>query len=263
MTRKNSFLLFLSACIPGCGQMYQGYMKRGVSLMSLFALILGLASWLYFGQLALALPVLWLYSFFDTYNLRRALENDEAEPDAYPLGLSGMDQEQLSRLLAKRHSLVGWALVLLGLYGFWQIAANYFSRFLSELFGVDLYWFTSLQLPQLALFLLVIALGVWFIRGPKRRRGNGDFTGFTPPSGETGEQVPAPEDSGSCGADADASNDPAPSNAGADNSPEYRAVSDAVSCILQGGEAGGRESGAGGDERGKADGQEDARHDGE
>jgi TM2 domain-containing membrane protein YozV len=84
MSRKNPFLLFLSACIPGCGQMYQGYMKRGVSIMSTFALIIGLSTWLYFGQLALALPVLWLYSFFDTYNLRRALQNGTAAPDAYP-----------------------------------------------------------------------------------------------------------------------------------------------------------------------------------
>lgn len=225
MTRKNPFLLFLSACIPGCGQMYQGYMKRGVSLMSLFAVILGLATWLYFGQLALALPVLWLYSFFDAYNLRRALESGEAEPDAYPLSLSGMDQERFSRLLAKRHSLVGWALVLLGLYGVWQVAAHYFSGFLSALFGVDFYWIASYQLPRLALFLLVIALGVWFIRGPKRPAGDA-FTDFTPPPG--GERA-------------------SPCGEPSANAPEYRAVSDAVSRILAGDETAGAEAGESGD----------------
>ena len=30
MKRKHGFLLFIAACIPGCGEMYQGYMKRGI-----------------------------------------------------------------------------------------------------------------------------------------------------------------------------------------------------------------------------------------
>ena len=192
MTRKNPFLLFLSACIPGCGQMYQGYMKRGVSLMSAFALITGVAAWLYFGQLALALPVLWLYAFFDTYSLRRALENGTEEPDAYLFGLSGVDKEQLCRLLDKRHSLIGWALVLLGLYGLWQAAAHYFSDFLSNIFGYDFYWLASYQLPRLVIFLLVIALGVWFIRGPKQQRED-DFNGFTPPSSGSASTGAAPD----------------------------------------------------------------------
>ena len=33
MTPKNGFLLFIASCLSGCGQMYQGYMKRGVSLL--------------------------------------------------------------------------------------------------------------------------------------------------------------------------------------------------------------------------------------
>ncbi|WP_312280481.1 hypothetical protein [Oscillibacter sp.] len=217
MTRKNPFLLFLSACIPGCGQMYQGYMKRGLSLMSLFAVIIGLATWLYFGQLALALPVLWLYSFFDTYNLSRALQNDEAEPDAYPLGISLMDGEQFSRLLAKRHSLVGWALVLLGLYGMWQMVYRSISDFLSAQFGVNFYRLTY-QLPQLVLFLLIIALGVWFIRGPKPRPEDDGFTGFTPPC-DAAEEKAAP-------------NPAAASDSAEGRAPEYRAVSDEVSRIL-------------------------------
>lgn len=222
MTRKNPFLLFLSACIPGCGQMYQGYMKRGLSLMSLFAAIIGLATWLYFGQLALALPVLWLYSFFDTYNLSHALQNGDAEPDAYPVSISPMDREQFSLLLAKRHSLVGWVLVLAGLYGAWQMAARPFSDFLSARFGVNLHWLTY-QMPRLALFVMIIALGVWFIRGPKPRPADDGSTGFTPPSGTAEESVVQKFT---------ASSDEAEVHA-----PEYRAVSDEVSRILREGKA--------------------------
>ena len=31
MKPKHGFFLFVSSCIPGCGQMYQGHMKRGTS----------------------------------------------------------------------------------------------------------------------------------------------------------------------------------------------------------------------------------------
>lgn len=243
MSRKNPFLLFLAACIPGCGQMYQGYMKRGVSIMSTFALIIGLATWLYFGQLALALPVLWLYSFFDTYNIRRALQNGTAVPDAYPLGLSRMDQEQFTRLLAKRHSLIGWVLVILGLYGLWQAVASYFSDFLSDLFGCDFYWLTSYQLPKLTVFLLVIALGIWFIRGPKHSADD-EFTGFAPPF------------SGAADAKTSSEKSSASSGAAPDGSPEYRTVSESVSRIIH-------DSGAAEDGSREPVEKEESRHDGE
>ena len=126
-----------------------------------------------------------------------------------------MDQEQLSRLLAKRHSLIGWALVILGLYGLWQAMANYFSNFLSDLFGIDFYRLVNYQLPKLVTFLLVIALGIWFIRGPKHSADD-EFTGFTPPSNATSD------------AKASSAEGPAPSGAAPDGSPENRTVSDAV-----------------------------------
>ena len=40
MKRKSGFLTFCLAFCPGAGQMYQGYMKRGTSLVVLFMLII-------------------------------------------------------------------------------------------------------------------------------------------------------------------------------------------------------------------------------
>ena len=34
--KKNGFLTFIFACIPGAGQMYYGYMQRGLSLITMF-----------------------------------------------------------------------------------------------------------------------------------------------------------------------------------------------------------------------------------
>lgn len=46
MKRKHGFLLFIAACIPGCGEMYQGYMKRGISILTAFCAVFALAVFL-------------------------------------------------------------------------------------------------------------------------------------------------------------------------------------------------------------------------
>ena len=38
--KKNALLTFIFACIPGAGQMYYGYMKRGLSLITFFCLFI-------------------------------------------------------------------------------------------------------------------------------------------------------------------------------------------------------------------------------
>ena len=35
--QKNKILMFLFSLIPGAGQMYMGFMKQGLSLMTIFA----------------------------------------------------------------------------------------------------------------------------------------------------------------------------------------------------------------------------------
>ena len=44
MYKRSGFLSFCFAFIPGAGQMYQGYMKRGISIMTACALTVTLIS---------------------------------------------------------------------------------------------------------------------------------------------------------------------------------------------------------------------------
>ena len=73
MKRKHGLLLFIAACIPGCGEMYQGYMKRGVSILTAFCAVFALAVFLEIGALSVLMMPLWLFSFFDSYNLRKPI----------------------------------------------------------------------------------------------------------------------------------------------------------------------------------------------
>ena len=112
MKRLFDGLLHLTfACIPGCGQMYQGYMNRGISQMLI-------ASWLLGMSILREMWVLWavfvpvcLYSFFDSFNLRRQLREGIAPEDTYLFGTNEIDARRLNQLMNYRHSLIGWAMV--------------------------------------------------------------------------------------------------------------------------------------------------------
>lgn len=190
MKRKHGFLLFVATCIPGCGQMYQGYMKRGVSLLAGACAIFGLAMFLNLGELTIFLPLIWLYAFFDSYNLHAQSDEQALDhPDAYLFGLSDMDSAQMAMLCRKRHSLIGWGLVILGVYALYNTVVGQLMYELANRF--ELWWLRDLMmydLPRIAATLLLIVLGLWFIRGPKAKAEEEDFAAFTPPAEE--EEAP-------------------------------------------------------------------------
>ena len=182
MKRTSGLRMFLAACIPGCGEMYLGYMKRGLSLLLVTAGIFALAVVLGIGAPAIFLPVVWLYAFFDSYNLRRQLEEGTARADDYLLGFLDQDARNFSALWGKRHGLVGWVLVIIGLYTLYSTVVYYFGWFIPGWLSSFLYR----GVPRLALVAVLLGLGVWFIRGP-RPQPEQDFASFVPPAEPTGE----------------------------------------------------------------------------
>ena len=63
------------AAVPGCGQMCQGYMKRGISQTIIFFVLVFIVVFLELGALMLLILPLWVYSFFDSFNLGNSLNN--------------------------------------------------------------------------------------------------------------------------------------------------------------------------------------------
>ena len=78
---KNGFLTLCFSFFPGAGQMYQGYMKRGLSQVILFVIPLIVGSFL-FPIVMVFSGVVYMYSFFDSLNLRAQLRQGTAPPDA-------------------------------------------------------------------------------------------------------------------------------------------------------------------------------------
>ena len=162
------------SCVPGCGQMCLGYMKRGISQMIIFCALTFIAVFLEMGALTVLVAPLWAYSFFDSFNLRRQLRDGEAPEDSFMFGLSEMDSRKLTQVLSRRGSLIGWLLVAVGAYSLYMIAAR---SLLSPLRGnwlIDwLYDLLVWDMPRILGTVLIIALGIWFIKGPKAPKDGG------------------------------------------------------------------------------------------
>lgn len=166
---KNGLLTLLFAFIPGAGQMYQGYMKRGLSLM-LMCCVIGVLAML-FAPIALFLMLVFMYSFFDTLNLRAQIALGNAPADDYLVHLD--PDKRLARLLLDSHKLVGWALIAFGaLIAYENIIMNLLNDVLWR-WGRDSVVFRAFylvmdRLPDVVLCVALILCGAWLVRGPQK-----------------------------------------------------------------------------------------------
>ena len=77
--KRNPFLLFLASLIPGAGEMYLGFFRQGLSIMTVCAVVFAIGN-LTLPQLIFLVPVIWFYSFFHSNNL-----NSLPDEDFYPI----------------------------------------------------------------------------------------------------------------------------------------------------------------------------------
>ena len=123
--KKNAFLTFIFACIPGAGQMYYGYMKRGTSLLVYFCLFIMLGAII--SPLVVGVAVVYMFSFFDTYDLIRHMAAGEPKEDSL---LVPGNYEEIKKLLPQHNRLIGWGLVG---FGVWALYDTFISTWLYTL----------------------------------------------------------------------------------------------------------------------------------
>lgn len=166
MQRKSRFLTFIFACIPGAGQMYLGYMRRGLSLMTLFCGIIFLAAFFSFGLLSILLPVVWAYAFFDAFHLRSQTPEQVLEnPDEFLISPDALLGRDWRRLVARRHTLFGGLLIFVGIYVLYNTLLRHVLWDLYSTFRMT--WLGNLldNMPTLIVAVLIILLGIYLVRG--------------------------------------------------------------------------------------------------
>lgn len=129
MRRRNEFLTFVTACIPGVGYMYNGLKIKGVQILVLWLLISPVLNivGLDFMETVIKLPF-WLYTFFDTYNLAHKIDRGETFTDSEFVFKKYMDFNNYSenggsktvfngKVKKEGWLFLGWGLVILGALG--------------------------------------------------------------------------------------------------------------------------------------------------
>lgn len=170
--KRNQFWNFLLSFVPGAGQMYQGFLKKGTSIMSIFFAEILLAGIVNIDWLLLGLPVIWAYSFFDSLNTN-SLPDEEF--DRIQDGYLFTNDSQGFKIPAGKFRIP--AAVILILMGSYVLLEN-IAYMLRNLFGYSYgWWFMDLvfdYVPRFAFAAVVIIAGIYLIKGKKIQIDNDD-----------------------------------------------------------------------------------------
>ena len=154
--KKNAFLTFIFACIPGAGQMYYGYMKRGTSLLVYFCLFIMLGAII--SPLVVGVAVVYMFSFFDTYDLIRHMAAGEPKEDS--LLVLG-NYEEVKKLLPQHNRLIGWGLVGIGVWALYDtFISNWLYTLLCNLVGNGYAYDIITGIPNVVIAALLIFAGL-------------------------------------------------------------------------------------------------------
>lgn len=156
--KKNALLTFIFACIPGAGQMYYGYMRRGLSLVTLFCVASGIGAII--PPILLAAPIIWMYAFFDTYDLIRYLVSGSPKPDDFIWG-DRIDLGRFKAFTPRGNRIIGWVLVACGV---WVLFDSWVAPILRDIFitlGIEYLYYNLIgQLPTIIVAGLLIYFGI-------------------------------------------------------------------------------------------------------
>ncbi len=167
INKRSSFLTFCFAFLPGAGQMYMGFMKRGASLMSAFFLLIFASTWLNLSPILFAMPIIWFFAFFDTFNLR-ALPEEEflAKKDDFILYPELLNNRE-GLLKGKFRIIIAVILIFFGFSVLWSNFYEMVQWMLPNFIRDALYYFGRYFL-QFLIGCGIIALGFHLIMGKKK-----------------------------------------------------------------------------------------------
>lgn len=183
--KKSAFLTFCFSFGPGCGQMYQGYMRRGMSLLLWFSAVLFVSVFLGVGTLSIFTFAIWAFSFFDSFNLRALSPEQRALfPDDFIPSTSYIKKATGGKIYPKGKGgrLLGWLCVIVGALILYDNMARPLLDNLALVFpalGTFLY-----RLPAFIFAVAVIVLGIWLLTQNKKSQPE-EYTpydsAYTPP----------------------------------------------------------------------------------
>ena len=165
--KRGKVMTFLCSLMPGAAEMYMGFMKQGISLMAVFILCFVIPSVLRVSDVFILFAVLvWFYGFFHARNLTSC--NDELFrelPDEYVWSSLFEGRE----IKISNPTLRKWGAIVLIVYGvsqLWDVAVRWMHYLIPDRIWQRMYVVVD-ELPQMAIAVVVIVIGLKLIAGKK------------------------------------------------------------------------------------------------
>lgn len=148
-----SFLLFFLSFLPGANYMYMGFMKKGTLAMFSFFTTIYLISFLESFAFVMLLPMIWFFSFFDGFRIRRSINDGIYVEDSI---------DEVVSFVKKYTFHISIVLLIMFAFSFLSTSLNYAFDF----FGISHYYNAKRFLGILPPILIII-VGYLIIRKPK------------------------------------------------------------------------------------------------
>lgn len=165
--KKNKFYTFLLSFIPGAGEMYMGFMKNGISLMTVFVLSLIIPSVLHVNDAFIMIAmVFWTYSFFHARNLAACEDIAFTELKDEFIWESFLEGREIK---ISNPTLRKWAagtMIVFGIVLLWNKIEDMIYPLIPDHLWGKIAPIIS-DAPQVALAVLIIIIGVRMIKGKK------------------------------------------------------------------------------------------------
>ena len=173
--KRGKFQTFLCSLIPGAAEMYMGFMKKGISLMTIFILCFVVPYVLRVSDIFILFAVLvWFYSFFHARNLAACSEEEfQSLADEY-IWTSFMEGRKIK---ITNPSLRKWGAIVLIVYGvtqLWHTIVGWIYHLIPDHMWQEVYTFVD-EVPQVLVALVIIIVGLKLIAGKKEElNGEGE-----------------------------------------------------------------------------------------
>lgn len=163
--RRNAFWSFVFAFIPGCTEMYWGFMKMGMSLLLPFILIAAIAIALEIEVILFVDIVIYVFGFFHARNLVHMSDEELAETPDEPVQMFDSITKPFD--FVKKNDIPKWVGALLVVLGIYIVLnqLNYFFPYDSAAYWI--YERVLRLLPKCVAAGLVIRFGIALIAGKK------------------------------------------------------------------------------------------------
>lgn len=165
--KRGRFLTFICSLIPGAAEMYMGFMKTGISLMTVFVLCFVVPSLLRVSDVFILFGMLvWFYSFFHARNLVVCNEEEfHALKDEYvwTAFLEGRGFQLTSPAIRKWGAA---ALIVYGVTLLWDTITHWIYFLIPDSIWDEVSVIVD-GVPQILVSLVIIVIGFKLIAGKK------------------------------------------------------------------------------------------------